>query len=105
MAINFDNVKCIVKNFADDVRCVFPVFKVLLYGSYANGSATEYSDVDVCFLLNSFGEKNRHEIIVQLIVMSHKYADFYLEPVAFEVSEIEKYNPFLTEVLTTGIEI
>jgi predicted nucleotidyltransferase len=105
MAIKFDNIKCIVKNFADDVRCVFPVYKVILYGSYANGSATEDSDVDVCFLLNSFGEKNRHEVIVELIGMSHKYTDLYLEPVAFEVSEIEKYNPFLTEVLQTGIEI
>jgi predicted nucleotidyltransferase len=105
MAIKLDNIKCIVKNFADDVRCVFPVFKVILYGSYAKGSATEDSDVDVCFLLNSFGGKNRHEVIVQLIGMSHKYTGLYLEPVAFEVSEIGKYNHFLTEVLDTGIEI
>jgi predicted nucleotidyltransferase len=84
---------------------MFPVFKVVLYGSYAKGSATEDSDVDVCFLLNSFCGKNRHEVMVKLIGMSHKYTGLYLEPVAFEVSEIEKYNPFLTEVLHTGIEI
>jgi hypothetical protein len=37
--------------------------------------------------------------------MTYKHTDLSLEPVAFEVSEIDKYNQFLSEVLSTGIEI
>jgi predicted nucleotidyltransferase len=49
MAINFETITSIIKNYADEVRQTMPVVKVILFGSYAKGTATEQSDVDVCF--------------------------------------------------------
>jgi predicted nucleotidyltransferase len=46
---DLETVKTVAKNYADDARRVMPVDRAVLYGSYAKGSATEYSDVDICF--------------------------------------------------------
>jgi hypothetical protein len=105
LALDIETVSNIVKEYANDVRCVLPVSKVILYGSYAKGTATEHSDVDVCFFLNNLDEENWLEIMVQLLGMSHKYNALWIEPMAFHVSDLEDDNPFVKEVLRTGIEI
>ncbi|MDR1165060.1 MAG: nucleotidyltransferase domain-containing protein [Deltaproteobacteria bacterium] len=104
MTLDVETVKAIVKQYADDVRQVTPVYKVILYGSYAKGYATEYSDVDVCFFLASFGDKDKHDILVTLIGLTYKY-DLCVEPNVFEISDLYDDNPFVKEVLRAGIEI
>jgi predicted nucleotidyltransferase len=47
MVFDIETVKATVKIYADEVRQVMPISKVYLYGSYAKGTANEYSDVDV----------------------------------------------------------
>jgi predicted nucleotidyltransferase len=55
MALGLEIVSAAVKSYANKVRQILPVEKVVLYGSYAKGNATKHSDVDVCFFLASFG--------------------------------------------------
>jgi predicted nucleotidyltransferase len=105
MALDVEAVILIVKKYVDDVRNFFPVEKVLLYGSYAKGNATDQSDVDVCFFLTTFGGKRRVEIISKLLMPTYKYEEIDIEPFAFEISELYDDNPFVKEVLRTGIEI
>ncbi|MDR0549790.1 MAG: nucleotidyltransferase domain-containing protein [Deltaproteobacteria bacterium] len=52
--------------------------KVFLYGSYAKGTATDYSDVDVCFFFESYGDIVLFDVRAQLLGMSHKYIDIYI---------------------------
>lgn len=54
MAVDFKTISETAKNYADDVRHAMPVDKVVLFGSYAKGTATEQSDIDICFFLHSF---------------------------------------------------
>jgi predicted nucleotidyltransferase len=105
MAFDLESISDMVKNYADDVRNVMPVHKVFLYGSYAKGNATEHSDVDVCFFLSSFENSDWDEIMLKLLKISRKYRDIPIEPFVFEVSDLETDNPFVKEVLRTGIEI
>ena len=42
-----------VKKYADTVKKFFPVKKIVLYGSYANGTHREDSDIDVAVILES----------------------------------------------------
>jgi hypothetical protein len=63
------------------------------------------SDIDICFFLDTFSGKGRIEIITELLGIAGKYKGVFFEPVAFPVSEIERGNPFVREILTTGIEI
>jgi predicted nucleotidyltransferase len=104
MALNLENVIEIVKNYADEVRQVMSVYKVFLYGSYAKGTANKYSDVDVCFILTELDEENWFIVMKQLFSLSAKYT-LGIEPNIFEVSDIHNNNPFVEEVLRTGIEI
>ncbi|NLI93523.1 MAG: nucleotidyltransferase domain-containing protein [Peptococcaceae bacterium] len=105
MAVDFKTISETVKNYADDVRHVMPVDKVVLFGSYAKGTATEQSDIDICFFLQSFEGKNRVEILTDLLRLSDKYRGIYFEPTAFPTEEIERGNPFVKEILRTGIEV
>jgi len=45
MVADFEAVKHLVEGYASDVSRVFPVDKVMLFGSYAKGLATEQSDI------------------------------------------------------------
>jgi len=87
------------------VKRVFPVDKVVLYGSYAKGSAAQSSDVDICFFLSDFNGKRRVDIIGELLNLCGRYKGAYFEPNVFPTSEIERGNPFVKEILMTGIEI
>ena len=104
MAVDFDAVKNEVKQYADDVRCVFPVDRVFIFGSYAKGTADRLSDVDVCFFINNFNGKTRTDISLELFKLCEKYKA-YIEPRVFESSEIDRDNPFVNQILKTGYEI
>ena len=45
-----------VKQYSDLVRQNFRVKKIILYGSYAKGSAKKDSDIDVAVVLSSIDE-------------------------------------------------
>jgi len=105
MALNFETIKQSVEKYTTAVRDVFPVEKVVLFGSYAKGTATELSDVDICFFLGSFGGKRRVDVIRELLSLTHDYEGVYFEPIAFPSSEIQNDNPFVKEILRTGVEV
>jgi predicted nucleotidyltransferase len=88
------------------VKQVMPIDKAVLYGSYAKGNASEWSDVDICFFSKDFKGKRDVDIIIDLLGMARKYnPDICFEPNVFLTSDIENDNPFVKEVLRTGREI
>ena len=105
MAVDIENVLKLAEEYAENVKKVLPVDKVVLYGSYARGIATTESDVDICFFLSDFEGKRRVDVIGELLGLCGRYKGAYFEPNAFPVSEIERGNPFVNEILKTGIEI
>jgi predicted nucleotidyltransferase len=76
MAADLEAVKQLVENYASDVRNIFPVDRVVLFGSHAKGTATAESDIDVCFFLSSFGDMRRVDIIKELLGLMRKYKRF-----------------------------
>jgi predicted nucleotidyltransferase len=105
MAVDFEAVTEICRQYADDVRRAMPVDKVMLFGAYAKGTATPQSDIDICFFLDNYGGKRRLDIIVDLLGLTDPYKRAPFEPIAFETSELENDNPFVKEILRTGREI
>jgi len=105
MAVDIKAVNKLAKQYANDVRKVLPIDKAVLYGSYAKGNANEQSDIDVCFFLQSFNGKRRVDIIQELLALTRGYKGVCFEPIAFPTEEIERGNPFVKEILNTGIEI
>jgi len=105
MVTNLEAVKQLVESYANDVSNVFPVDKVVLYGSHVKGTATKQSDIDVCFFLDSFGEKRRVDILKDLLGLMRKYKGVYFEPTVFPTAEMQNDNPFVKEILRTGVEV
>ena len=106
MAVDFEAVKRIARDYAEDVSRELPVDKALLFGSYAKGYATEQSDVDICFFLKNYNGKRRVDIIVQILdIDREKYCRVGFEPIVFETGEIKNNNPFIKEILATGKEL
>jgi predicted nucleotidyltransferase len=105
MAVDFEAVTQLCRQYADDVRRAMPVDKVMLFGSYAKGTANAQSDIDICFFLDNYGGKRRMDVIVDLLGLMHRYKRVPFEPIVFETSELENDNPFVKEILRTGTEI
>jgi predicted nucleotidyltransferase len=105
MAVDIEAIKQVATNFSLEAKKTFPVRKTYLFGSYAKGIATELSDVDICFFVESYGNKTRFEIIAELLGIGGKFKGVPFEPIVFPYSEIERGNPFIREILSTGIEL
>lgn len=90
-----------VKQFAKLVREQFEISRVVLYGSYANGTAHLYSDIDVALVVKRM-DKGFFEVEPVLWKL-RRQIDPLIEPVLIE----EENDPagFLSEINRTGIEI
>ena len=105
MAKDIKEMSQIARLFAEDVKQVMPIDKAVLFGSYAKNYATESSDVDICFFVKNYNGKQRVELITELLGIGGKYPDVAFEPLVFESSELQNNNPFVNEILSTGIEL
>jgi predicted nucleotidyltransferase len=76
-----------------------------LFGSYAKGTATEHSDIDICFFSSGFENMTSFEIMKKLFRLTWKYENMDIEPMGFAVSDLYNDNPFVKEILRTGREI
>ena len=105
MAVDIEAVSAKARAYAAQVRGVMPVSKVYMFGSYVKGTATEQSDVDICFFIDSFDNKRRVDIIKELLKLTNEYNDVGFEPIALPSTELENGNPFALEVVRTGLEL
>jgi len=104
MVADIEAVIAEAKRYADEVRRQLPVDKVYLFGSYAKGTADELSDVDVCFFLRDYGGKARVDVGIRLLRIARDFKAYW-EPLVFETAEIERKNPFVNEIVSTGVEL
>jgi predicted nucleotidyltransferase len=88
------------------IKDIFPVKKVLLYGSYAKGQATKDSDIDIAVVVDMENQNQRCDITAQL--MYHTVPiDPSIEPRCIFWEEYLHPEPasILDEIIRTGIEI
>jgi len=105
MAIDYETIDHTIDNYVADVKTAMPVDRVFLYGSHAKGNANKYSDIDLCFFLNSFENQDSIEIVKTLFRMTRKYKGMDIQPIAFTISDLKTDNPFVKEILRTGREL
>lgn len=105
MDANSQKVNDIIKNYLCDLQRHITVNKAILYGSYAKGNYNEYSDVDIAIFSNSFGNQNSIEINSFLFSLARKYKEVCIEPIGFNLSDLNEDNPFIKEIMNSGKEI
>jgi predicted nucleotidyltransferase len=87
-----------VKQFAEVVRKNFRVKKIILYGSYAKGSAGKHSDIDVAVVLDN-DEEDLLTSEAKLFKL-RRAIDARIEPVLLD--ETKDTSGFLEEIIKTG---
>ena len=92
-----------IKIFVNQISSEFVIDSVYLFGSYAEGKFTEFSDIDIAIVSNSFigfaladNEK---------ILASTKNINRMIEPHPFRTEEFTVDNPSVKEIVATGIRI
>jgi predicted nucleotidyltransferase len=106
MAVDFEAINQIARDYVADVRNVLPVDRAVLFGSYAKGYANEQSDIDICFFLKDYNGKRRIDLLTQILsICGKKYRGAFFEPIVFETAEIQNDNSFIQEILATGKEL
>ena len=105
MAFDIETVNNTVISYVEDVKNTMPIDRVFLFGSYAKGTQTEQSDIDICFFSHSFESMFSIDIMTQLFRLARKYKGVDIEPCGYPSSELENDNPFVKEILQTGIEL
>ncbi len=78
------------------------VQNVYMFGSYAEGSYGEDSDIDLAIIMKNVS--NSFTMQIELMKLSRKI-DTRIEPHPFDESDFEISNPFANEILTKGIQV
>ncbi len=92
----------IVRRYANALKPLFDYEKIILFGSYAKGSYTKDSDIDVAVIFPDYD--NRLDRQVELMKMTRKI-DSRIEPHPFREREFESSNPFVSEIVKYGLQI
>jgi len=74
--------KKLAAQYAEEVRKVFDPFSIVLYGSYVNGTPTDYSDIDIAVVFDGY-DGNWQEDIATLWRMTRKVC-LLIEPILLD---------------------
>jgi uncharacterized protein len=101
-----DNIEKALSEYLRELSQDIPVKSAFLFGSYATGKWTKDSDIDVAIFSSYFANMGRIEAITFLLNRTLPY-HLDIQPVAFDEKDLDQEtdNPFIHEILTTGIKI
>ena len=91
-----------VEKYIKEISKHYNIKAVYLFGSYAKGTNTEDSDIDVAIIINS--DNNVFDLMVELMMLTQNI-DLRIEPHPIKVEDFEEGNPFVQEILDTGIKV
>lgn len=79
------------------------IAKAYLFGSYARGTFNQWSDIDIALVSDSFkGDRIDDKKIIRAITLQ---TGSDLEPLPFNPADFTDTNPFVHEIISTGIQI
>ncbi len=99
--VDIDILKC-VKEYIQEISKYYNIQGVYLFGSYAKGTNHEDSDIDVAIIINS--DNNAFDLLVELMMLTQNI-DLRIEPHPIKVKDFEEGNPFVQEIIDTGIKV
>lgn len=99
-----EEIMNIVKKYVKKVLENYNVKTIILFGSYAKGTATEDSDIDIAVVTDDI-KTDRFDEEVNLMRL-RRDIDLRIEPHLIEIDDYDTiYTPFVKEVIDTGIVV
>jgi predicted nucleotidyltransferase len=92
-----------VRQFARYASEHFRIREVYLFGSYAQGKPSEYSDIDVAIVSDDFLGDRFDDVKSLIKFMLKSSIDIEIHP--FRTEDFTPDNPFVAEILRTGKRI
>jgi predicted nucleotidyltransferase len=99
-----ESVQKIIEDYVMKLSKKITIEKVIIFGSYANGNAHKYSDVDIAIFSDHFKDMNRVDGIYFLLLNAMDY-DLDLEPQPFTLEDYNEPVGIVSEIIKTGIEL
>lgn len=95
-------IKSIIDKFIiESKKSNIEISKLFIFGSYANGNFTNDSDIDIAVVSDDFSG-NRF-LDNRKLVNARLSTHIYLETHPFTTADFTEENPFVKEILLTGI--
>ncbi|HBG71377.1 MAG: DNA polymerase subunit beta [Bacteroidetes bacterium GWF2_43_63] len=95
----------IIRQFISTVSEQTPGYvTAYLFGSYAKGNQRPDSDIDIALIIDNLQDSEKFDTQVQLMLLASKF-DLRIEPHPLSLNDMESNNPFVFEILKTGIEL
>ena len=78
-----------------------PIEKLIIFGSYAKGTAHEHSDIDLCIISPKFGKDAIRKL--QYLLKQSRYIDNDIEPFPLSIKEYKNgISPLIAEIKKFG---
>lgn len=98
-----EGIEEIAREYGKLVKEELDVKGIYLYGSYAKGTYTPNSDIDIAVVGDDFtGEPIDDTLMLMRI---RRKIDYRIEPRPFKTKDFNQSNPFAKEIMDTGIVI
>jgi len=92
-----------LKKYIEKVKVYYKVDAVILFGSYAKGTNTKDSDIDVAIVSSDF--EDIYDVMAELMGLTWNL-DTRIEPHPIKAKDFEEVsNPFINEIIKTGIKV
>lgn len=86
------------------LKAGIPVERIILFGSYAKGTAHTWSDLDLCVVSPQFGKHPFDEGVKLMTIRTNDLLD--IEPHPFSPEDLaDKYDPLASEIRKYGIRV
>lgn len=92
-----------IKDFIAQLKNEFNIKSVYLFGSYVKGTNKDYSDIDVAIVSDSFIGFALADI--ERILSLTRNINRMIEAHPFRTEDFTEENPFVEEIIATGIRI
>ena len=99
------DISKIVKKYIHTVLNHQPnLLSAYIFGSYARNSQRPESDIDIALVINNMSDIDRFDMQVKLMLLASSI-DNRIEPHPISKEELKSNNPFVMEILKTGIKL
>jgi len=92
-----------IEKYIKEISKYYKIDSIILFGSYAKGTNTEDSDIDIAIISSDI--KDKFDDMAKLMRLRREI-DLRIEPHPIKTEEFrENETPFIDEIIKTGIEL